>query len=105
MKTVFPIFNKHTPIKRKCIRANEAPFVTKDLHKAIMKRSKLRNTFLKLRTLSDRKNYTSHRNLCKKSVKNTKRTYFNNLDIKKVTDNQTFWKTIVPLVSNKFSKS
>ena len=65
MKTVFHIFNKHAPIKRKYIRANEAPFMTKDLHKAIMKRSKLRNKFLKSRNLSDRKNYTSQRNICK----------------------------------------
>ena len=53
MKKVFHIFNKHAPIKRKYIRANEAPFMTKDLHKAIMKRSKLRNKFLKSRNLSD----------------------------------------------------
>ena len=105
MKTFFHIFDKHAPIKRKYIRANEAPFMTKDLHKAIMKRSKLRNKFLKSRNLSDRKNYTSQRNLCKKLLKSTKRTYFNNLDIRKVTDNRTFWKTVVPLFSNKFSKS
>ena len=79
--------------------------MTKDLHNAIMKRSKLRNTFLKSRNLSDSENYTSQRNLCKKLLKDTKRSYFNNLDIRKVTDNRTFWKTVVPLFSNKFSKS
>ena len=77
MKTVFRIFNKHDPIKRKYIRANESPFMTKDLYKAIMKRLKLRNKFLKSRTLSGRKNYTLQRNLCKKLLKHTKRTYFN----------------------------
>ena len=40
-ETVFCIFNKHAPIKRKYVRANEAPFMTKELHKAIMKRSRL----------------------------------------------------------------
>ena len=94
MKTVFHIFNKPAPIKRKYIRANEAPFMTKNLHKAIMKRSKFINKFLKSRNLSDRKNYAPQRNVCKKLLKNTKRTYFNNLDIKKVTDNGTFWKTV-----------
>ena len=69
-----------------------------------MKRSELRTKFLASRTLSDSKNYTSQRNICKKLFKNTKRTYFNNLDIKKVTDNRTFWKTVTPLFSNKFSK-
>ena len=97
--------NKHAPIKRKYIRANEARFMTKDLHKAIMKRSKLSNKFTTSRKLSKRKDYTSQRNLCKKLLKSTKGTYFNNLDIRKVTDNRTFWKNVVPLFSNKFSKS
>ena len=43
--TVFCIFNKHATFKRKHICANEAPSMTKDLHKAIMKRFKLRNNF------------------------------------------------------------
>ena len=46
MKRVCRIFNKHAPIKRKYIRANEVPFMTNDLRKAVMKRSKPRNSFL-----------------------------------------------------------
>ena len=42
-ETVFCKFNKHAPTKRKYVRANEAPFMAKELHKAIMKRSSLRN--------------------------------------------------------------
>ena len=61
LKTVFRIFNKHVPIKRKYIRVNKAPFMSKDLHRAILKRSKLRNKFLKSRILSDRKNDTSQK--------------------------------------------
>ena len=45
------------------------------------------------------------RNFYKKLPRNTKRTYFNTLDIKKVSDNQTFWKTVFPLFSNKFSRN
>ena len=44
--TIFNIFYCHVPIK-KYIRADEAPFMSKELHKAIMKRSRLRNIFLK----------------------------------------------------------
>ena len=40
-----------------------------------------------------------------KTVKNTKRTYFNNLDSEKVTDNRKFWKTVIPIFSIKSSKS
>ena len=84
---IFCIFNKHAAIKRKYILVNEAPFMTKELHKAIVKRSKLKNKFLKSKTFSDRKPYTSQCNFCKKLLRNTEITYFNNLDIKKVTDN------------------
>ena len=42
-KTVFRIFNKHSPIKREYICERKAAFMTKDLHKAMMKRYKLRN--------------------------------------------------------------
>ena len=38
------------PRKRKHARGNQMPFMTKDLSKAIMKRSRLRNNFLKNRT-------------------------------------------------------
>ena len=41
------ILNRHAPRKRKLARGNQMPFITKDLSKAIMKRSRLRITFLK----------------------------------------------------------
>ena len=90
-KIVFHILNKHAPVKRKYIRANEALFMTKDLHNAFIKRTKLKSKFLKSNT-SYRKNHTSQRNLCKKLLKNTKRHYSNTSDVKKVTDNGTLWK-------------
>ena len=54
MKTVFCVFNK-LYIKRKYIRTSEASFMTKELHKTIMKRPKLRSKFLNSRTLSEGK--------------------------------------------------
>ena len=42
---IFHIFNKHGLIKKKYFRANEASFMTKELHAAIMKRLRLRNKF------------------------------------------------------------
>ena len=41
------ILNKHAPMKQKYLRANQGRFMTKNLHKAMIKRSRLRNTFLK----------------------------------------------------------
>ena len=98
---VFCIFNKHAPIKRKYVRANEALFMTKELQIAIMKRSRLRNKLLKTKSITDRKKYNVQRNYCKKLLRSTKKSYFNNLDISKINDNRTFWKTIVPLFTKK----
>ena len=92
-------------MKRKYVRANEAPFMTKELHKAIMKRSWLRNKFLQNKNEINRNNYEVQRNYCKKLLKTTKKQYFNNLNTSKVTDNRTFWKTVVPLFTNKPSRS
>ena len=61
-----------------------------------MKRSRLRKTT---------KNYNIKRNFCKKLLRTTKKEYFNNLDIKKVIDNKTFWRTIVPTFPNKNLKN
>ena len=37
--------DKHVPIKKKIVRGNETPFMTKELSKAIMNRSKLKNRY------------------------------------------------------------
>ena len=75
--------------------------MTKDLIKAIMKRSKLRNTFLKEKSDSARKAYTSQRNICVNLLRKTKKNYFANLDVNSITDNRKFWQTVKPLFSNK----
>ena len=64
-ETVFCIFNKHALMKRKYVRANETPFMAKELHKAIMKRSRLRNKFLTNKNEINRNNYKVQRNYCK----------------------------------------
>ena len=85
-------------MKRKYVCANEAPFMTKELHKAIMKRSRLRKNEI------NKNNYKVQRNYCKKLLKTTKKQYFNNVNTSKVTDNRTFLKTFVPLFTNKISR-
>ena len=49
-ETICNIFEKHAPIKQKYLRANEAPFMTKEFHREIMKRSRLRNNFLRTKS-------------------------------------------------------
>ena len=51
------LLNKRAPIKKKYKRSNQMPFVTKTLSKAIMKRWKLRNNYLKNKTNANRMPY------------------------------------------------
>ena len=46
-------FNRYVPIKKKTVRANHAPYVTKHMRKAIMKRTNLQNKYFKKRTLGN----------------------------------------------------
>ena len=93
--------NKHAPIKKKLIRENHANFVTKDLRKALMLRSRLQNIFLKERSLESKKAYKKQRNNFVKMVKKAKRVHFQNIILSEITDNKKFWKTVSPLFGNK----
>ena len=51
---VLQTLDKMTPMKQKNIRGNQSPFMNKDIHKAIMTRTRLRNRFLKELTQMNR---------------------------------------------------
>ena len=44
--TFIEVLNKHAPLKKKLLRANHAPYITKTLRKAIMRRSQLEIKYL-----------------------------------------------------------
>ena len=48
-ETFLSLLNKHGPLKKKILRHNNSPFMTKELRKEIMKRSKLKNKYNKKR--------------------------------------------------------
>ena len=52
------ILNRHAPRQRKHAKGNQMPFITKHLSKAIMRRSRLRNDFLKNRKEENKVLYT-----------------------------------------------
>ena len=88
-------------MKIKYLRANQGKFMTKGLNKAIMKCSRLRNTFLRDRTEMSRKKYKKQRNFCVNLSKKAKKDHFVNLDVNSVLDNRKFWQNVKPLFSNK----
>ena len=95
------ILNKHAPIKKKCIRANEQPFVTKELRKEHMTRSRLRNKLRKDKNKANRLAYTKQRNICTNLLKKAKTSYFEKLKPSSICDNKNFWKAVKPLFSEK----
>ena len=67
--------DKHAPLKKKYIRGNHRPFMNKELPKATMHRSKLRNNFLRHRFNENRKKkvFETTELLCLFAEKNKKR--------------------------------
>ena len=95
------IVEKHVPLKKKTLRGNHAPFVSKELRKAIYTRSRFRNRFLKIPDETNSRLYKQQRNkyvsIRRKSIKH----YFSNIASNGVVTNKNFWKAIKPILTNK----
>ena len=102
-KDFLEVFEKHAPKKTKYIRANQVPYMSKALRKAIMVRSKLQSNYFKNKSYQNMINYKKQRNFCSRLNKREKKNYYSKLDLKSVTDNKIFWKTMKPLYSDKGS--
>ena len=75
--------------------------MNKTLQKEIMKRSRLRNKFLKTKAEVDKIAYKKQRNHCVSLTRKIKKEYDSSLDEKCVIDNKKFWKTVKPFLSDK----
>ena len=91
--------NSFAPIKNKFVRANQMCFITKEFSRKIMKRSRLRNNFLRKKTEETRRFYVIQRNKFVSLLKKVKKEYCQNLDEKNVIDSNKFWKTAKPFLS------
>ena len=76
--------------------------MNKTLSKEIMKRSNLRNKYLKSRSEEDRQRFRKQINLCVSLLRKTKKSYYSNLDDKNVIDNRKFLKALKAMLPNKF---
>ena len=82
------ILNIHAPFKSKTVRANIAPYMNKNLRKAIMTRSRLKNKYLHTPNLTNREKYRTQRNICVTILRQAKKEYFSKLDITEIKDNR-----------------
>ena len=83
------------------IRGNQAPFMTKDLSKQIMIRSRLRNKFNKHKTRLHWENYARQRNVCTSLRRKTIKQHFSKHCENGVIKEAKFWSSIKPFMSNK----
>ena len=74
--------NKHAPTKKKWLRKNNKPYITKPLRQALIKRSKLKNNANKTKLHADIRNYKEQQNYAVNLNKNAKFQYFSQYDFK-----------------------
>ena len=95
------VLNKHAPLRKKILKANHAPYITKALRKAIMRRFQLQTRYFRYKSQNNYTAFKKQRNFCSKLYKKERKKYYNSLDTKNITDNKQFWKTIKPFLSEK----
>ena len=83
-ETLVTLLDTHAPMKMQLLRASDAPYMYKNLRKAIMTRSRLKNLYNKTRNVENEVNYKKQRNYCVNLFKKSKRRYYHNIDIRRV---------------------
>ena len=84
------VLNVHAPLKKKVIRANEVPYMTKILRKAISNRPRLENRCYRNKTEESKMADKKQNNYCSRLYKKEREKFYINLDTKNITDNKRF---------------
>ena len=95
------ILDHHAPLKTKIIRGNQAKFMTKELSKSIMNRSRFKSRHLKLPSRENFLAYKKAKNLCNSLNKKAKKTYFEKTTENEIMGHKKFWSTLKPFLSSK----
>ena len=66
-----------------------------------MVRSKLRNKFLKSRSVSDKIDYHKQKNKCVSLLRKTKQAYYSNLNVKDIVDNNGRFQKVSSQINQK----
>ena len=95
------ILNHRAPLKEKQIRGNHAPFMTKELSKAVMEKSKSRNKYLKWPSRENYVSYKKSKNKCNSLTKKAEKIFFKEATKDGIMSNKKFWSTVKPFLTNK----
>ena len=95
------VLNRYALLKKKMLKANHAPYVSKALRKAIMKRSCFENIYFEKQDNHSLKTYKKQKKYCSRLYKKERKKLFDNLNPKFVSVNKLFWKTVKPLLKQR----
>ena len=99
------VLDSHAPLKQKKIRGNQAPFMTRELSKAIMDKSKAKNKYVKWPSRENYLLFKNVKNKCTSINKKAKKDYFKNATKDGIMTNKKFWNVLKPFLTNKGSFS
>ena len=92
------VLKKHAPLKKKVLKGNHSPFVSKEFQKAIYTRSKMKS---KLNQNPSRENvlaYKKHRNICVSLRRKSLKNHLKSITRKGINNRQSFRKFIKPFL-------
>ena len=92
------LLDHHPPLKKKILRANNAPYITAKIRKAIMKRSQLENIYSKTLTEKSLKAYKKQKYYVSRLFKKERKMFFNSLNPSVILNNRIFWNIVKPMV-------
>ena len=95
------IVENHAPLKQKIVRGNHAPFMNRELSKAIYTRSRFKNNVQKNPTIENKLKYKKQRNKCVNLRKKAIKLHFKSVTVSGIIENNKFWETIKPFITNK----
>ena len=97
--TFSKLVDRYTPCKIKIQRGNYAPFINKEMRKAIYTRSRFRNSFCKNSSEENERKYKRQQgNLFVSCRRKVIKQYFSNITSKRIVTNKEFWKIIKPFL-------
>ena len=91
----------HYPGKRRTVRANQKPWMTKELRKGIMRRSMLQSKSFKYGPEAYEAELKKQKNFCNRAYKRARKNFCKNIRLDNITDNKKFYDTMKPLFSDK----
>ena len=88
------VLNTHAPLKEKHVRCNQSPFMNKQIKKQLCLGLAFLINIGKINSAGNLFTYKRQRNLCVKLLRKSKKVFYNNLNMKRITNNGKYWQTI-----------